>query len=280
MGIFNYKGPRYRIRIFDNFQYLMSAEVPDKGQRYFTVTVHAKYLGLGDKTKLAFMLAHDAKPKIFDGTIFEVDFDIRDSVPLADLLDLDPDLVYEINKSYKEIKSQRDAEEGTIDAEYSIHRDPPEVRSPEDVIEFLKKTSPVNKDEPEPDRAIESIVNGIKTAGSVIDTVYKLKTTKDEEHTKTVQKAVDLITRYPKLLYWLPARLNIEPEIHALVSQSRIHRVGVMPSYYTAQTGALISEKTLTRPSERKGWEQTVLILGVMGLVTVLVIGSIYFITK
>lgn len=268
MGIMeSFKDVRYRIRIFDHDNFLMSAEAPDKGQRYITATVHKSgFAGLGEKTKLAFMINPAIKPKIFNGKIMEIDFDIRDSVQLGDLIDVVPDLVYEINKNYKMDQGKKNENGKTIDADFTIKKNPGE----QDLPPIPK--DPLTEEEEEDYRALDDLlkrVNDLKAISPFLPVVRSL--TSEEKKQANVIKCLELAEQHPKLLYWLPKYLKIEPEIHQLVSQSLIYRVGVQPSYYTAQSGAMIAEKMLARPKESTGWQQVV----IYGLIIIGVLGSL-----
>ena len=280
MGLFEFtKGVRYRIRIFDNNIFIMSAEVADKGQRKFEVTVHKGTLGFGEKVKLAFMLNPKIKPKIFDGKIFEVDFDMRDSVQMGDLMDIAPEVVREVNEVfYKQRLAENRKEEDVVDAEYSVKNvddlfedEPPKTTpKPADEIEF----------EDEDKRIIDTILNTGKDTINAVTGLRKLKQVEGKDKKQKIQELFNLAARHPKLLYWLPGRIDIEPEITALVSQSMIYRTGIQPSYYIAQSNAMISEKTLARPKEQTGWQQVVM-MAVIGVMILGVLGIIaYILTK
>jgi len=276
----------YRIRIFDNFHHIMTAEVRDKGQRYITATVHSEFFGLGEKTKLAFMISPDIKPFILKGHIYEINYDIRDSVPMGDLLDVAPNLIYEINGKYKLIAELRKGKEGfmktgtegnkedpgVVDADFTVKADP-------DIDPLTDKVDPNKKQEDRganDKRNIDPLIRGAKDAADLAAGLYKLKRNKGMETEDTLEKVLALCNAYPKLLYWLPKHLDLEPEIHFLVSQTKVDRVGIMPSYYIAQTGAMISEKTLTRPKEQTGW-QDVAKLGVIVLGFVAIVGLVVY---
>jgi len=280
MGLFEFtKGVRYRIRIFDNNNFIMSADVPDKGQRKFEVTVHKGTLGFGEKIKLAYMLNPKIKPKIFDGKIFEVDFDIRDSVQLGDLMDIAPEVVKEVNETfYKQRLSENRLKDDIQDAEYS-------VKNADDLFEESEKpvTPPkpaIELEEEEDARIIDTIFTAGKDTINAVNGLTKLKQVEGKDKNQKIQDLLNLAARHPKLLYWLPGRIEIEPEITSLVSQSMIYRTGIQPSYYIAQSNAMISEKTLARPKEQTGWQQVVM----MAIVGVLILGTLgiiaYILTK
>jgi hypothetical protein len=62
--------------------------------------------------------------------------------------------------------------------------------------------------------------------------------------------------------------------VHAIVSQSRIFKVGVDPTYYNKQSGAQISEKMLAKPKEAKGWQDVVImaiaVMGILGTIALI----------
>ena len=280
MGLFEFtKGVRYRIRIFDNSNFIMSADVADKGQRKFEVTVHKGTLGFGEKIKLAYMLNPKIKPKIFDGKIFEVDFDIRDSVQLGDLMDIAPEIVKDVNDAfYKQRLEENRQKDDVVDAEYS-------VKNADDLFEETEETAPRSKsaieiEEEEDARIIDTIFNAGKDTINAVTGLTKLKQAEGKDKKQKIQDLLNIAARHPKLLYWLPGRIDIEPEITALVSQSMIYRTGIQPSYYIAQSNAMISEKTLARPKEQTGWQQVVM----MAIVGVLILGTLgivaYILTK
>ena len=277
MGLFEFtKGVRYRIRIFDNNIFIMSAEVADKGQRKFEVTVHKGTLGFGEKVKLAFMLNPKIKPKIFDGKIFEVDFDMRDSVQMGDLMDIAPEVVKEVNETfYKQRLAESRLKDDIQDAEYSV----------DDLFEESEKpvTPPkpaIEVEEEEDARIIDTFFTAGKDTINAVSGLTKLKQVEGKDKNQKIQDLLNLAARHPKLLYWLPGRIEIEPEITSLVSQSMIYRTGIQPSYYIAQSNAMISEKTLARPKEQTGWQQVVM----MAIVGVLILGTLgiiaYILTK
>jgi hypothetical protein len=283
MGLLEFtKDVRYRIRIFDNGNFIQSAEVPDKGQRSIKMTVHKEWFGLGEKTKLEFMINPEIKPKVFQGKIMEIDFDIRDSVQLADLLDIAPDLVYSINEKYRNKKGMEREREQVINAEFDI----------KDALEGDDKKSnplsdtitkiPQEEEDEEDDRAIDTLIRGAKAVGEIlpnIPLIGRISTVPENKKEQNIQKCLELCAQHPKLLYWLPKYLKIEPEIHAIVSQSRIYRTGIMPSYYFAQSGAQIAEKVLARPKEQTGWQQVALI-GIVVLAVIIVFGLMVWLLK
>lgn len=279
MGILEgFKDVRYRIRIFDNGNFIMSAEVPDKGQRNINVTVHQAMFGIGEKTRLAFQINPKIKPKIFEGKIMEVDFDIRDSTQLGDLLDVCPELVYEIDKNYKKSDWYKKLK-GVVEDDEILNADFTVSSEKKEFIEVQDLTA--DQEEEEEKRPIDTVINGIKEAGEILsnaaphlpiaERVFKVP---DQKKAENIKKCMTLIANHPKLLYWLPGYLKIEPEITAIVSQSRIYRAGIQPSYYIAQTGAMIAEKILTRPKEQTGYQQIILVIAFL-LFIIIIIGLI-----
>jgi hypothetical protein len=243
------KGVRYRARIFDHNLHITTIEVPDRGQRYVTIVVKGKQMGFkGEETKLAFKINPDIPPKIFGGFIQELDFDIKDSCPMADLVDVVPDLIYEINENYK-VMAEVKKDEGIE----SLMEPAP---APDGTTEKKddEKKAPAPKKPPL-----------IRTARKLYDILNQIKSADYESEKRAlIKQCLDLCQEYPKLIYWLPKEMTIYQEVNAIVSQSRIKRNGVIPSYYIRQSNAEIAEKVLQRPQTKTGWEQVVLILGVI----------------
>lgn len=278
MGLFeSFKPVRYRIRIFDNDNFLMSAEVPDKGQRRIEVVVHKKLIG-GEKVKLAFMLNPKIRPKIFQGKIFEVDFDIRDSTQLGDLFDIAPDIVRDLNESlYNKLKNKQDKDDGVVNADFTIKASDPDIANTADDPLFQE-----NDIDPEPSedaRVIDTILETTKDTIGAVKGVSQFKKSEGKDRQQLAQDLLLLARKHPKILYWLPDMLDIGPEIKALVSQSKIYRVGIQSSYYIAQSNALISEKTLTRPKEQKGMWDAIMPIAVIGIIGVVLIVVVFFLT-
>jgi len=285
-----YKGVRLRIRVFDHGLHITTAEIKDRGQRYIVLTVQKKTLGIfGEDTKLAFMINPVIPPKIFGNFIQEYDFDIKDSVPLADLLDFTPELVYEINDNYKIINAIRKNQDTTQDADFSPLSDPVPQESEGEtkdqinipavsaIVEKPSKMADLKKDLLKDAKIIKS---GITIAKKLTDTILQLKDLPEgNEKKELVRRTLDICATYPKLLYWLPRYLQIDTEVHAIVSQTYIRRVGIHPSYYVNEVNSRISEKILARPAQKQGWESVVLILGVLGIVTALIICCVWFLT-
>lgn len=279
------KGVRYRARIFDHNLHISTVEVPDRGQRYITITVRKKTLGIfGDETKLAFMINPDIPPKIFGGFIQELDFDIKDATPLADIVDLIPDLVYEINENYKLIQEEKEKAILEMKEKPGIESiiEPLPTPAPEETkeeanegtketvvpveekIEETKESKEVKKPEPPSPKKPGILI----TSSKLLDILTRLKNEGDgPEKNKTIKECLELCVLYPKLLYWLPKHLKIDQEVHAIVSQSRVKRVGVLPSYYVNQANAMIAEKVLARPAPKPGWQDVIIIIAVFAFI-------------
>lgn len=283
MGLFDFitgGAITYRIRIFDNNMHVLTTEVPDKGQRFVAITVHAKLMGLGEKTRYAFMINPDIKPFVFGGKILELNFDIRDSVPLTDLLDIAPDLVIEINDKYKAhldyLKKEEQKKAGQIDAEFTVKE---ENKIDESLLEEIKEEK---KPDPTPElgdnRPIDTIIRNVKTGAEIaaiaipyLPGIRKFKEPDTEEKIKIMLDLCNKTPAHRKLLYWLPKYLEIQPEVHEIVSQSMIYRCGVIPAFYKAQTDAQIAEKVLARPKAPEGW-QTVVMIGLILVAFVIIV--------
>ena len=269
------KPVKYRIRIFDHGLHISTAEVEDRGQSYITRVVKPKKMMLfGEEVKLAFQINSEIPPKIF-GNILEIDFDIRDTTQLGDLIDIAPDLVYQINEKYREmIELNKVIEKGTDEEFIMKFSEPAPDEKPKDPA-----TEPVTEEEGT-NRAQE-IVIGIQDTIRVRKILKELKNMDDSQKQKKekIEEALALCTKHPKLLYWLPKRLGLGQEIHAIVSQSRIERVGIKPSSYTAEVNSRHVEKTLARPATGNEMWQTILIIAVLGIVAVMIILVAYFLT-
>jgi hypothetical protein len=267
---------RYRIRVFDHGLHIKTAEIEDRGQPYITLTVKPKKLMFfGDEVKLAFQINPEIPPKIF-GNLLEVDFDIRDSTQLGDLLDITPDLVFQVNEGYKKIyETKKLFAESKTDEEFLVNFSEPQATSPE------TPTTPPKKDEDDDEVPAKKIVLGIQDSIRVMQILKDLKNqdATQAEKKKKIEEALALCTKHPKLLYWLPKRLNIGQEIHAIVSQSRIERVGIKPSSYTAEVNSRHVEKTLARPKEGNEMWNTILIIAVMAIAVVGLVAVVYFLT-
>jgi hypothetical protein len=276
MGLLEqWKGVRYRARIFDHGLHIRTLEVPDRGQRKIEITVKGKTLGiLGEETRLAFMINPKIPPKIFGGFVQEIDFDIRDAVQLSDLLDIAPDLVYGINENYRAIQEMRESP----DIEKILEPAPAPVIEPVqptgEPTEAGGAENPEEEKKPLPPLPSKPKKPGlIKTGKKLTDTLMALRDAQfDAEKNRLIKECLELCVEYPKLLYWLPRYLKIEPEIHAICSQSKVKQNGVIPSYYIEQSKAMISEKVLARPAVKQGWQEVILILGCLVVFVILAI--------
>jgi hypothetical protein len=273
-------GVTYRVRIFDNGIYIKSVKVPNKGQLHFPVTVHAKMAGFGEKTRMEFMLNPKIHPHIFNGNIFEVDFDIRDAVQLGDLLDIDPTLVFEINKKYLDDVKKKQPQ--VINADITVNE---ENKVDDSLLEEEKPAEEKKESEEEVEdekRPIDTVIETAKTASDIagialpyLPVIRKFQTEKTQEDVTKVLALCAKSEAHRKLLYWVPARMNIEPEIHQIVSQTVIYNTGISPSYYKAQSDAPIAEKMMSRPKEARGWQDVVMLaLVVLAIIVALLIAT------
>jgi hypothetical protein len=265
-----WKGVRYRARIFDHKLHIATVEVPDRGQRYISFIVKKKTLGVfGEETKLAFMINPSIPPKLFGGYIQEIDFDIRDSAQLADLLDIAPDLVYDVNENYRIIQEEKEKEKRGPDIEEVLERIKP-VTEPE---ESAEKKEPVPIPEPKKPGLI-------RTTKKLMDTLGKIKRLPDgAEKNRLIKECLALCLIHPDWLNWLPKHLKIDQEIHAICSQIKMKQYGIMPSYYIAHSNAQISEKVLARPPQKQGWQDVILLLGAMAIGVIGLVVVVYFLT-
>jgi len=256
--------PHYLVRIFDNNHFIMQAKIPVKGQRYFTMIVQGKTLGIfGEEVKLAFMVNPEIPPKV-KGNLFEIDFDIRDSTPMGDLLDIAPDLVCEINENYKKILQEREEQKKaekkkTAEGKTIPVNEPPE----EDLFAELGKTEqpqekkdqvPVEKKDERSigEKILSEAYSATKSGLKLSHALRELKEQTNPTYQKQlITECLDICQKYPKLLWWLPKHLGIDLEVKAVISQQFIWRFGIMPSYYFSQSNAPIVEKTFARPPEK-----------------------------
>lgn len=275
MGLIaNIRGIRYKIRIFHDNYHIKTVTARAKGQRFVTVLVENPIIG--KKEKLAFMIPHDIKPFVFGGRDLEFNYDIRDATPLSDLTDLYPDFVHDLNEDIKtlflpENHTMEDLYENRIVIDADIIKFDPGKEEP-------KKENPEQKpsESPEPQpgpakdgivkKKVESAVQVTKDSANLLKEMVRLHLTDDITKRDEIKKIMAICSRYPKLLYWLPGALDLDKDILSLVSAKGIYRIGVMPSYYAAQSGALISEKVLERPKEQPSWI-TVALVGVIGII-------------
>ena len=261
----------YRIRVFDHGLFIREATVRNRGQRFITLTVQPKTLGLfGEEVKLAFMINPKIPPKVMQGgKVLEVDFDIRDATQMGDILDMFPDLFYEIDQQFKKNDKSK-----VIEAEY-------QTVSPDLLDDPAKKTEE-KKEEP-PKTALsgtkaEEIVKKGKTSLELVQ-LYRILTNTQEydpDLKKKLEKVLEFCAANPKAYYFLRDRYEqLTKPISAVVWQSCIFQCGVQSSYYMAQSNAPIAEKIFTRPKSADDWKQTLIVviglLGAFGLIVALI---------
>jgi hypothetical protein len=297
------KGMKYRIRVFDNGHHIKTADVVARGQRRIELVVKPKdFYFFGDEVKLAFMINPKIRPFYF-GNIMEINFDVRDSTQLADLFDLVPDLVKEINETYyntmialKAQKEQIDNENRTmeyksgkvIDADFTDNTAPladndpltdPIPEKPEGKTPELSKAEQIAEKIPgvkTVTRGIDAVVSSGRNVSANIkglQLLYDIQSEKDSEAKQTLMKTALAFCQEPgheKCLRWLPERLHIEPEVMAVVSQIELDGVGIIPMYYQKQSAAEISEKMLSRPKIAEDWKVTAII--VIAMLVILVV--------
>ena len=304
--IFGEPGMQYRIRVFDNGHFIRSALVKDRGQRRIDLIVKPKDLGfLGEETKLSFMINPEIPPRYF-GNIQEIDYDIRDSTQLADIFDLCPELVEEINENlYKTIrtltqkddhivleatfteKTETEGKEKEIDPRIEVLTDPvpdPVHVQKRELSESEKKIEklPGVKGATKALSTIATFPHTVKTSFRGIRLLNQIRYAEDTEKQDLMKKVLNFCQEpgNAKCLRWLPKHLNIEPEIMAIVSQTELDGIGVMPMYYIKQSSAEIAEKMLQRPKTPEDWKTTALyIIGILGVLVIFAV-IIYFLVK
>lgn len=252
------KGVRYRARIFDNGIYLKTIETPDVGQRDITSLVKAKKFGIfGEEVKIKFIINPKIRPKLFGGYIQEIDYDVRDAMQLADLFDLMPDYVCELEDTFKQ--NIKTFEEAKNDPGIESLTEPTPASVPEGGAETKesdkKVVSPTMPKKP-------GIIKGSAKIASCL--LALREAIEDKDRRKIISDCLELCKDHPTMFYLLPHEFKIDQEVRAICAQTVIGRTGVIPSYYTAQSNAPIAEKVLQRPQIKTGWEQVVLILGVI----------------
>lgn len=299
------QGMKYRLRVFDHGHFLKSATVPNRGQDKITLTVKGKEYGfLGEEVKLAFLINPEIPPHYF-GNIAEIDFDVRDSTQLGDIFDICPDLVYELNQSYHATLTALRKDKNVIDAEFTekTEKEGEETEKGNDpaIIALTDpKTEPIRipkKELSDLEKNLEKIP-GVRNLTSAADTAVQIpqsisknlrglailreiKNSPDEKKQEKIKAALEFcsIPGNQKCLRWLPKYLHIEPEITAIVSQTELDGVGIMPMYYIKQSTAEISEKILARPHKEDDWKMfAIMIIGIIAVLG-LIVGLIYIIT-
>lgn len=283
MGLIsNMRGIKYRIRIFHDNYHIKTVTVKAKGQRFVTVLVENPLIG--HKEKLAFMVPYDIKPFVFQGKFLEFNYDIRDATPLSDLTDLYPDFIHDLNEDIKTLLPENfmiedlyEEKPVVIDAvvtelpdskKEEVKTEEPDAAAPQTDPQPEPITTEIVKKEGTVKKAVASTVKVTKDSGTLLKEMIRLHLADDAEKRKTVKKVVDICARHPKCFAWLPKAMKIDKEIYSIVSAKAIYRTGIMPSYYAAQSGALISEKVLERPKEQPSWI-TVALVGVIGIIIV-----------
>ena len=119
---------------------------------------------------------------------------------------------------------------------------------------------------------LSKVPNTIKTTYRGISILREINYAEDDKKQELMKKALQFCMKpgNAKCLRWLPKHLHIDPEISAIVSQTELDGVGIMPMYYIKQSSAEISEKMLQRPKSPEDWKTTALYL--VAILVVLVI--------
>jgi hypothetical protein len=182
---------------------------------------------------------------------------------MADLLDILPGLPGEIFEKYRATVEQIEKSD-----------------LPETINPGLFEDSPGEPEEENEGRGIDTVIDAVKQLAEISSVAIPnlpgfRRLVKDQPTREKVEKTLEICKKHPKLLNWVPELLDIEEEIKLVVSQSRIIRTGIQPSYYKAQTDAMIAEKVLSRPKVPEGW-QTVVIVGliILCIIVALLIAS------
>jgi hypothetical protein len=293
------QGMQYRIRVFDHGHSIKTATVKNRGQDFISLVVKGKdYFILGEEVKLAFIINPEITPKYF-GNIAEIDFDVRDSTQLGDLLDLCPDLVARLNRQLYDTHKALRKDDNVIEAEFKektekegeekekgisdeslialtdpkpekIVRKEPEKSDLEKAIEKIPGVRPVTHTLD----VITSIPHNVHVNIQAVNRMIDIHYIPDDSKKQQLIKDCLAFCAEPgnqKCLRWLPKYLKIEPEISAIVSQMELDGVGIMPMYYVKQSGAEIAEKILQRPKVQEDWKillvYAVIALGILMLV-------------
>jgi hypothetical protein len=274
MGLLsNFKGIKYRLRIFHDNYHIKTVSVNAKGQRFVTVLVENPLIG--QKEKIAFMIPHDIKPFVFQGKELEYNFDIRDACPISDLMDIYPHFIHDLNEDLKILFSQEE-KKTIIEAEIKKVEEIKGVEPGSTLESIIAEISKPKEEPKKEDGIVQTVTKKVESAGKVtkdsgalFKEIVRLHLVDDSGKREKVKKIMDLCAKHPKLYYWLPAAMNIDKEVMSLVSAKAIYRAGIMPSYYAAQSGALISEKVLERPKEQPSW----ITVAIIALVVIFVLG-------
>jgi hypothetical protein len=292
---------QYRIRVFDHGFHIKTATVPNRGQDRITLTVKGKDFGLfGEEIKLAFMINPAIPPRIY-GNIMEIDFDVRDATQLGDIMDICPDLVYELNEEFaKTYESLIRNKNNVLDAEFTEKTQTEGEKEEKELDDILNAlTDPLPPKDNDPEKTLSPLeekfekIPGVKGATRIAESIAEvpgnikknrkarkmladIEASKDHEKNEKIRKAL-IFCSLPgnqKCLRWLPKRLKIEPEVMAIVSQMELDGVGISPMYYIKQGAAEISEKMLTRPKSPEDWKTTaIIIIGIIGALGIVMFG-------
>ena len=264
-------GIKYKIRIFHDHYHIKTVTVKAKGQRFVTVVVESPLIG--HKEKLAFMIPHEIKPFVFKGKDLEYSYDIRDACPLTDLTDLYPDFIEHISA---DLATLLIPEKSTIEDLYEnmvIDVEAKEIKKEEGTADPAEPPKPDSPPPPAPAPVKKEnvAVKVTKDSGTLLKEIVRLRLADDTKKQAIVKKIMPLCARHPKLYYWLPKALEIDMEVIAICSAKGLFRIGIMPSYYWAQSTAMISEKILQQPKEQPSWV-TVALVGVIGIIIIAIL--------
>jgi hypothetical protein len=282
-------GLQIRARIFDNGHYVTSATVPDRGQRDVKIIVKKKEMldFMGEDTKIAFLVDPEA-PCHYFGNVQERDYDIRNSAQLTDLLEVYPDIVYELNEKYKEIDRLRKIKNdpNVINAEFTETPEKKEEAAAKEesagidlnknpVLESLTDPGPetVKKPEEEDERSTgEILIDKTKSSLRAANLMLSIRNAHDAEKNRQIGDLLEWCVDHPNFLFPLARRMKLEPEVHALCCQQEYDGAGIMPMYYVKQTAAEISEKILARPKVADGIPWALLIFGIVIVVCMIIL--------
>lgn len=267
-------GLKYRIRIFDGYRHIKTANFKAMGQRFVIVTFKEGAI-FGQATKMAYMLPPDVKPFNF-GDVIEYNYDVRDATPMASFASICPDLLKEINADLVVLLSENPdggKPEIIIPASYSVVEEEPKKEAvPEAAPE--KESSTVLDNFKENTAAIRQNAakagKVTKNAAKLIQVLAHFKLTgenADRDRGQRIKDVIDLCSEHAPLLNWLPHYLGLDIPVSAIVSAIDLYRVGVPASYYAAQSTAEISQDLLKKPKEKMGWETVVLVIAVGGII-------------
>jgi hypothetical protein len=238
------------------------------------------------------MINPEIKPKYF-GNVAEIDFDVRDSTQLGDLLDLCPDLVARLNRELWKTHESLKKIDNVIEAEFTEKKETEGKEkekgiSDESLIALTdpvpEKIVPIEPEKTDLEKKIEKIP-GVRPITHTLDVITSIPhnvhvniegasrlldinyITDDRKKQDLIKKTLAFcsLPENQKCLRWMPKYLKIDPEISAIVSQIELDGIGVMPMYYIKQSGAEISEKIFQRPKAPEDWK-TILIYGAIAL--------------